>query len=84
MDVCLQESFKDSSSTSGSGEKRKRTSHGTRKDPVSMVADFLNQNETAKIIYIIDTHSLDNGFLAYTGETPQDYMACSLEEVSFL
>jgi capsule polysaccharide modification protein KpsS len=50
-------------------------------DPVSEVIKFLERYSTAKIIYVVDTHAMDNGFLAYEGTTPKDYLSCSLEEV---
>jgi len=42
---------------------------------------FLNRHPTAKILFIVDTHSLENGFFIYAGDSPQDYLACSLLEV---
>lgn len=84
MDVSL-EGHKDSLSVlpSQADSTRKSTKPSkTKKDAVVTVLDFMKQNPTAKIIYIVDTHSMDNGFLAYTGNTPSEYMACSLREVS--
>ncbi len=82
MEVTLQDHYQDSSSVSlQRGREEAGPPSRAPKDPVAIVLDFLKQNKTAKIIYIIDTHSMDNGFLAYTGNTPKNYMACSLEEV---
>lgn len=81
LEVCLQGND-DSSSVSLGDRENAEQSSGSSTAPVAEVVSFLKRNKTAKIIYIIDTHSMDNGFFAYTGDSPKDYMACSLEEVS--
>src|SRR5882757_2533625 len=43
---------------------------------------FLEEHPMAKIVIIIDTHSMENGFFIWTGNSPEDYRACSLLEVS--
>lgn len=50
-------------------------------DPIQEVTKFLGKHTTAKIIVVIDTHSLENGRFVYTGDTPGTYEACSLFEV---
>ena len=53
-------------------------------DPIATAVKFMERNETAKIIYVIDTHSLENGFFVWTGNEPKNYEACSLDEVSMV
>jgi hypothetical protein len=50
-------------------------------NPIAEITAFLNTNPMAKIIYVIDTHSIENGYLTYKGNSPKDYEACSLGEV---
>ena len=45
---------------------------------------FLRRYGAAKLIIILDTHSLDNGYFAWTGSSPSTYEACSLQEVRIL
>jgi hypothetical protein len=45
------------------------------------VEEFLTKHRTAKIVVVIDTHCMDNGYFVYTGESPEQYQACSLKEV---
>ena len=51
------------------------------RDPVKVVDKFLECYTTAKIIIVIDTHAVENGWFAYGGDTPSDYKTCCLEEV---
>jgi hypothetical protein len=51
-------------------------------DPFAEAATFLAQYSYAKIIFIVDTHCLDNGFFVYKGESAANYQDCSLLEVS--
>jgi len=44
------------------------------------VEAFLRMHPTAKILFIVDTHSLENGYFIYAGDSPQNYLACSLLE----
>jgi hypothetical protein len=50
-------------------------------DDVSVAQNFLESRPTAKIIFIVDTHSLDNGYFVYTGDSPTSHEACTLLEV---
>lgn len=43
---------------------------------------FLAEFTTARIVVIIDTHSLDNGAFAWKGNSPATYEGCDLESVS--
>lgn len=43
---------------------------------------FLKAHPTAKIVVVIDTHCIENGFFIYKGISPENYAACSLLEVS--
>ena len=51
------------------------------KDP-SHAEKFLMTYPMVKIIVIVDTHCLENGYFVWTGDSPEDYRACSLLEVS--
>ena len=42
---------------------------------------FLREHPSAKIIVIIDTHCLNNGFFVWKGTSAANYAACSLAEV---
>ena len=42
---------------------------------------FLEFHLTAKIMFIVDTHSLDNGSFVFKGEDAVSYEACLLYEV---
>ena len=53
----------------------------TTASPTAAV-EFLKAHPTAKIIFIVDTHSADNGYFLYAGDSPKTYEACSLLEVS--
>lgn len=44
----------------------------------------LNAHHTAKIDIVIDTHCIEHGFFIYKGDSPENYAACSLLEVSVL
>ena len=57
----------------------------TRSKDTSHVERFLRTHPLAKIIVIIDTHSLKNGFFAWTGNGKDiEFRACSLLEVGVL
>ena len=43
---------------------------------------FLKAQATANIVVVIDTHCIENGFFIYKGDSPENYAACSLLEVS--
>jgi len=45
---------------------------------------FLKAHRTAKIVIVIDTHCIENGFFIYKGDSPENYAACSLLEVNAL
>jgi len=51
---------------------------------LSVAEAFLEKHSTAKIVFIVDTHCLDNGYFVYKGASPKTYEACSLLEVSML
>ena len=52
-------------------------------DPYGVVSAFLKQYDTAKIVFIVDTHCGDtDGRFIYTGCKPTKYKMCSLEEVA--
>ena len=44
--------------------------------------DVLWMDDTAKIVFILDTHCAENGRFIYTGDNPQSSKACSLLEGS--
>ena len=48
---------------------------------LSVPETFLKSHPTAKIVFIVDTHSLDNGSFVFKGEDAVSYEACSLYEV---
>ena len=67
--------------------KPKKTRKGRGKTEVTafnMAGEFLEKHETAKVIMVIDTHCLENGFFVYTGASAESYKACSLKEASTL
>jgi len=49
-------------------------------DPGAAMA-FLKARPTAKIVIVIDTHCLENGFFTYVGDDPVSLRGCSLLEV---
>lgn len=53
----------------------------TKSKDVSLAEKFLRTHKTAKIITVINTHCLDNGYFVWTGNSSDDYCACSLLEV---
>ena len=73
MDVSLQ-GYKDGMDVFHAG---KRVANG-----LNAISAFLRKYDTAKIIFILDTHCRDNGHFVYKGTDPQSYEACSLLEVS--
>ena len=48
---------------------------------LSIAEAFLKTHSTAKIVFIVDTHSLPDGFFVYVGDSPDTYKSCSLLEV---
>lgn len=66
-------------SQSDANDKRFKTTTN-----LSAVLRFLNKHEWAKILIIVNTHSLENGCFVYKGDRPQDFEACSLLEVRSL
>jgi len=51
--------------------------------PEDMAARFLELHPTAKIVFIIDTHCLDEtGSFIFIGNSPESYRACTMAEVS--
>jgi hypothetical protein len=51
-------------------------------NPLGVVSAFLKRYDTAKIVFILDTHCGDNGRFVYTGRRPEQYKMCSLIEVT--
>jgi len=49
---------------------------------LSVAEAFLKQHSTAKIVFIVNTHCLPDGFFVYLGDSPDTYKSCSLLEVS--
>lgn len=43
--------------------------------------EFLKKRKTAKILFIVDTHCLENGCFVYEGDSPTEYRACTLFDV---
>ena len=67
--------------TSEGGQSDLNNDHyNTNEDP-TLTVEFLKKHITAKILFIVDTHSLDNGHFVYAGDLPMTYKACSLLEV---
>lgn len=73
--------------------KKGKKGKGKDKDPTDgkaiaydteEIEEFLNRYRTAKIIIVLDTHSIDNGSFAWTGDSPDTYLGCTLNEVSVL
>jgi len=48
---------------------------------LSVAETFLKTHSTAKIVFIVNTHSLPDGFFVYVGDSPDTYKSCSLLEV---
>lgn len=44
--------------------------------------EFLEKHPTAKIVVVIDTHCLENGYFVWTGDSKGELQACSLLTVS--
>jgi hypothetical protein len=68
------------------GSMAEMQSHATGRSKagraLAAAVDLLNKYPTAKIVVIVDTHSLEeSGFFIYTGSTPGEYKACCLNEV---
>ena len=51
-------------------------------DPTVQARDFLAENPMAKILVVLDTHSMENGSFVWKGNSPPSYEGCSLLEVS--
>jgi hypothetical protein len=54
----------------------------TKGKDISHVERFLKDHEMAKIVIVIDTHSMQNGSLVWTGDSAEEYRTCNLSEVS--
>jgi len=48
---------------------------------ITDVTEFMGRFPAAKIVVVLDTHSLDNGYFAWKGSSPSTYEGCSLQEV---
>ncbi|KAF9642992.1 hypothetical protein BDM02DRAFT_3192357 [Thelephora ganbajun] len=55
--------------------------HEEVRDPVAEAKAFLARHSVAKIVIIIDTHCLENGAFVWTGDSPENYQACTLQEI---
>ena len=75
MDVSLQ-GYKDGMDVIMAGKRVE--------DPLGAISTFLRKYDTAKIIFILDTHCGDNGRFIYKGNTPKTYEACTLHEVTYI
>lgn len=63
----------------GKGLKQKQP------NPAVEAAELLQQNPTAKIVIVIDTHCLDEtGGFIWSGTEPSTFEACSLKEVRII
>jgi hypothetical protein len=76
MEVALDTAAKQAADADGY-----RASNIITADASERAETFLEVHPTAKIIVVIDTHSLDNGFLLWRGTAASNYQACSLLEV---
>lgn len=56
----------------------------THSNDTSLAERFLSDHESAKIVVVVDTHSVDNGYFVWTGASAESYRACSLIEVCWL
>jgi len=66
------------------GSKRVQASLETHvTQDIAAVTEFMKRFATAKIVVVLDTHSLDNGYFAWKGSSPTTYEGCSLQEVHF-
>ena len=74
VDVSLEGNWAGSSATGGVDMQELQ-------DPFQEADKFLAKYSLAKIIVIVDTHCLDNGFLVYKGNSPVDYEQCTLHQV---
>jgi hypothetical protein len=50
-------------------------------DPVGEAERFLKRFPTAKIVIILDTHSVENGAFVWSGSSPETYRTCYMLEV---
>jgi hypothetical protein len=55
---------------------------GLVESKTGIISKFLQKYDTAKIVFILDTHSADNGRFVYTGADDSTFKACSLFEVT--
>lgn len=90
MDLSLQTSYEEQVAPAKGKNARKSRQKGRAvpllgevvTSSVEEVTRFLNKYKTAKIVVAIDTHSLDNGFFAFEGNSATSYKACSMLEVN--
>lgn len=57
--------------------------HFKKSKDKSIPEKFLKKHKTAKIIVVLDTHCIDNGFFVWSGTSEDNYRACRLLEVSY-
>ena len=58
------------------------TGKGNKSNTAKEARLFFKQHLTAKIVVIVDTHTLDNGAFVYSGSSPETFQTCRLLEVS--
>ena len=76
MEVSLK---RDLSKTSVSKSWEKATRGA--KSSIKAAEQFLEEFPNAKIVVIIDTHSLEDGRFLWTGKNPTTFQSCYLAEV---
>ena len=55
---------------------------GLIENNTDVISNFLQKYNTTKIVFILDTHSADNGRFVYTGANDNTFKVCSLQEVT--
>jgi hypothetical protein len=55
---------------------------GLVENKTGVISKFLQKYDSAKIVFILDTHSADNGRFVYTGAGSGSFKSCSLFEVT--
>lgn len=77
MDVSLQISVNEPAPS----KKGKKKAKAPEEDPVKEVMDFLRDWDTAKIVFVLETHCIESGKFIWTGDGPASYESCWLKEV---
>ena len=55
--------------------------HTAGDDPVVRACRFLKKFTSPKMVVIIDTHCLENGYFVWSGDSSENYQTCSMKEV---